>query len=611
MCKMVLKNLVSPMNKSIYVVSILLLFYFQGNSQPDNKKTYCNPVDIDYTYMSHYRARTDVSYRSGADPAVINFNGKYYMFVTRSHGYWSSDDMSTWKFIRPQNWYFRGSNAPAAAVRNGKVLVYGDPSGRGPIIETDNPELGDWQTNYAVIDPPNGIQDPNIFVDDNGRVYLYEGSSNRWPIRGVELVPGNYYIPKGEQKDLFNLDPDKHGWERFGKDHRSDIKPFIEGPWMVKHNDTYYLEYGAPGTQWNVYADGVYTSKNPLGPFEYAPYNPVAYKPGGFLPGAGHGSTVKDNNENYWHYSTMAISVNYKFERRIGMYPAGFEENGQMFVNTAYGDFPHFLPDVDVADHKYRFTGWMLLSKDKKVISNSELTGVKRDVVDENEEGYMLEQEDPDYSINMINDENIRTLWVAESNDDSIFFEMDLGRMMTINAIQLNYQDFNASVFGKPDTLRQQFIIETSTDGKSWDVTVDFSENTEDRPHAYIELENPVQARYLKYKNVYFPNKYLAIGEFRVFGNGNGKKPAKPKSFEVKRHTDERNADVSWKSVDNAIGYVLYWGIAEDKLNHSVMIFDRNKYELRALNVGQEYYLEVESFNENGISEKTERIKIK
>src|SRR5690606_678109 len=125
-----------------------------------------------------------------------------------------------------------------------------------------------------------------------------------------------------------------------------------------------------------------------------------------------------------------------------------------------------------------------------------------------------------DYDISMINDENIRTLWVAESNSDSIWFEMDLGRSMTINAFQLNYQDFNANIFGKPDTLRQQFVIELSVDGKEWQTVVDFSENQEDRPHAYIELAEAVQGRFVRFKNVYFPNRYLAIGEFRVFGNG-------------------------------------------------------------------------------------------
>lgn len=567
--------------------------------------TYCNPIDIDYTYMSHYAYR-DVAYRSGADPAVINFKGKYYMFVTRSHGYWVSEDMSNWKFIRPQSWYFNGSNAPAAAVLGDEIIVLGDPSGHGAVIKTGNPELGDWQTTYSVI--PIAVQDPDLFVDDDGRVYLYEESSNKWPIRVVELDPDNNFIPKGEQQDLFNLDPEHHGWERFGQDHRSDIGPYLEGPWMTKHNGTYYLEYSAPGTQWNVYADGVYTSDNPFGPFEYAPYNPISYKPGGFLTGAGHGSTVKDNYGQYWHFASMPISVNYKFERRIGMFPAGYED-GQMYVNTAYGDYPHYLPHADVKNHKNRFTGWMLLSYNKPATSNSVLQNVERKVVDESESGYMPEQEAADYSASMVNDENIRTYWVAENNNDSIYLQVDLKEIMNVKAIQVNFQDFNSDIFGKPDTLKYQFIIESSVDGKNWERMVDYSNSQRDQPHAYIELAQTMEARYIRYRNIYIPHKYLAIAEFRVFGKGLKKLPAPPAGFKAQRQHDRRNADLSWSPVDTAMGYVLYWGINKDRLNNSVMIYGKNSYELRALNTDQTYYYQVEAFNEHGISEKSEVLK--
>ena len=101
--------------KNIYLTFVITLFLIscskselkqvtsknKASETKKNFKTYCNPLDIDYTYMSHYRARNNVSYRSGADPAIVNFKGKYYLFVTRSHGYWMSDDMSNWKFIRP------------------------------------------------------------------------------------------------------------------------------------------------------------------------------------------------------------------------------------------------------------------------------------------------------------------------------------------------------------------------------------------------------------------------------------------------------------------------------------------------------------------------------
>ncbi len=567
--------------------------------------TYCNPIDIDYTYMSHYRGRSDVSYRSGADPAIVNFNSKYYLFVTRSHGYWVSEDMSEWKFIRPQSWYFNGCNAPAAAVKDDKIIVLGDPSGRGAVIETDNPDLGDWTTNFAVINVPRGVQDPCLFVDDDGKVYLYEESSNKWPIHGIELDAENYYAPIGEQVDLFNLDPEKHGWERFGQDHRSEIKPFIEGPWMMKHGDTYYLEYGAPGTQWNVYADGVYTSKNPLGPFTYADYNPISYKPGGFLKGSGHGSTVRDNNGNYWHFATMAISVNFKFERRIGMYPAGFDDNGQMYVNTAYGDYPHYLPGKEVDDHKERFTGWMLLSYKKPVNTNSGLVKQDIHVVDESEEGYMQEQI-LGFDISRINDEEIRSYWVAEANDDSIYVEMDLGKVMDVKAVQINFQDFNSEIFGRPDTLKQQFVILGSQDGEEWENIADYSKNERDMPHGYIELPKSVEARYIKYDHVYCTNKYLAISELRVFGNGKEAPPVTPGNFQVERQEDRRNANLTWDTVEGAMGYVIYWGIDKEKLNLSALMYEEPNYELRALNTDVSYYYQVEAFNENGISQRSE-----
>lgn len=69
----------------------------------------------------------------------------------------------------------------------------------------------------------------------------------------------NKFLPIAKKPDsLLFLRPDIYGWERFGENHTSDIKPFIEGAWMTKHNGKYYLQYAAPGTQFNVYGDGVY-----------------------------------------------------------------------------------------------------------------------------------------------------------------------------------------------------------------------------------------------------------------------------------------------------------------------------------------------------------------
>lgn len=137
--------------------------------------------------------------------------------------------------------------------------------------------------------------------------------------------------------------------------------PYIEGAWMTKHQGRYYLQYAIPGTQYNVYGDGVYVSDAPLGPFKPAGNNPYSYKPGGFITGAGHGSTLEDKEGRFWHTSTMRISKNHVFERRLGLWKAGIDADGELFCDQRYGDWP-----VSVESKVWEKPEWMLLSYKKK-----------------------------------------------------------------------------------------------------------------------------------------------------------------------------------------------------------------------------------------------------
>jgi hypothetical protein len=119
-------------------------------------------------------------------------------------------------------------------------------------------------------------------------------------------------------------------------------------------------------------------------------------------------------------------------------------------------------------------------------------------------------------------------------------------------------------------------------------------------------LDEPAEARYVKYDHKYCTNNYLSISEFRVFGKGHQAKPATPANFKVSRQSDRRNTDLTWDAVQDATGYVIYWGIKKDRLNLSALMYDTPNYELRALNTDQGYYYQVEAFNENGISAKSE-----
>ena len=560
-----------------------LASFYNAQGQSTQMSTYCNPINIDYTYMI-YNAHNDISYRSGADPAVVRFRNEYYMFVTRSMGYWHSTDLTNWTFITPEKWYFEGSNAPAAHNYKDSILyAAGNPSGSMSVLYTDNPKKGDWKAVPSIL---NDLQDPALFIDDDDQAYVFWGSSNKFPIRARKLDKELRFRPS-QVFELFNLDEKKHGWERFGENHsNTTLRGYIEGPWLTKHNNKYYLQYAAPGTQFNVYGDGVYIGTSPLGPYNYAPNNPISYKPGGFANGAGHGSTVIGPGEQYWHFATIALSVNVQWERRIGMFPTYFDSDGLMYCNTSFGDYPHFAPAVP--GKMGQFAGWMLLSYKKPVKASSS-----------------IEHRGPEQVV----DENIKTFWVAEKNDDQQWIEIDLVQLGTVHAVQVNYHDYKSNLYGKVPGLYHRYVIEGSVDGKKWQILVNKRNSFRDVPNDYVELDSPKTVRYVRYKNIHVPTPHLSISGLRVFGLGAGKPPTIVKNLSVTRRQDRRDALVTWDQQKNCQGYNVLWGIAPNKLYSSWMVYDKNSLELKSLTVDQTYYFAIEAFNENGVSERTKVVK--
>lgn len=572
------------MKKLLLAVSCVAATTLLPVAQNLRMDTYCNPLNVDYTYMI-YNAGKDISYRSGADPAVVEFRGEYYMFVTRSNGYWHSTDLQNWNFITPKGyWYPQGCNAPAAHNYKDSVLyVCGDPSGVMSVMSSDDPKSGVWTPGVGII---ANLQDPDLFIDDDGSAYMFYGSSNVYPIRAIELDRTHNFLPKTDERvPLFGLDLDKHGWERFGENHTTDtdLGGFIEGPWMTKHNGKYYLQYGSPGTEFNVYGDGVYVADHPMGPYTYQKHNPVSYKPGGYMNGAGHGSSVKGPGGMWWHFASMSLSINVNWERRLCMFPMGFDEDGIMYCDTRFGDYPRYAPSV--SQKRGQFRGWMLLSYKKPVAVSSQVG---------------------DYAAAGLTDELTKTFWLAEKNDDSQWVVIDLQNPASVCAVQVNYHDYKTGMYGRYPNLRHRYQIEGSVDGKEWKVLIDKSNSYKDTPNDYTELEFPEKVRYVRYKNIEVPTPSLAISEIRVFGLGEGKAPQKVKKLNLERQADRRDIAISWTPVKGAQGYNVLWGIAPDKLYSSWMVYDANELFMKSLTVDQDYYFSIEAFNENGVSERTE-----
>ena len=317
---------------------------------------------------------------------------------------------------------------------------------------------------------------------------------------------------------------------------------------------------------------------------------PMSYKAGGFARGAGHGATFQDKWGNYWHVSTIAISVKNNFERRIGIWPAGFDNDDVMYCNTVFGDYPHYLPD-GAEDHlRSRFTGWMLLNYQKPVTVSST------------------------YGANYANfavDESIKTYWCAASAEEGEWIQSDLGALSTVHAIQVNYADQDVEFLGKSVGVYHQYKIFESTDGKKWNLLVDKSKNKTDVPHDYIELELPVKTRYLKLVNIHMPTGKFAISGFRIFGLGPGEKPGAVDDLVVLRtKKDKRSAWLKWGPVDDAYAYNLYMGVEPDKLYNCIMVMSANEYWLKTMDNEKAYYFAIEAINENGVGERSEVVRV-
>lgn len=593
--------------------------------------TYCNPLDLGYRYQ-HMNENGRRAHREGADPTLVRFKGKYYLFVSMSAGFWYSEDLLNWQFHADPDLLIYDY---APDVRQVGDYLYFCASRRGvncPILRTADP----LTEPFTEVSAPFDFWDPDMFCDDDGRVYFYWGCSNVTPIRGVELDPETM-TPIGEPVELIFGQETSLGYERPGDNgivnpersvvyqslkqfydpetdslqlpeamtqrmgdgfsvesltamFRAVSKPYIEGAFMTKHDGRYYLQYACPGTEFNTYGDGVYVSDKPLGPFVLQQSNPFSSKPGGFIAGAGHGSTIADVYGNWWHVSTMRISINHSFERRVGLFPAGFDADGVMYCNQNYADYPHSVPS-GVFDAAAQQPLWMLLSYGKPVTASSTAEGSS-----------------PALAVN----ETIRDWWSAGSAETGEWLCVDLERPSDIRAIQVNMADadvaveFPAESYGDDRHTRHiemepqisHYTVEVSTDGTQWQTLENVARECS---NGYYEYPEGITARYVRVTGGELPyGQCLRISGLRVFGNGDGDQPAQTKA--VAQRVDALDGKVTWEAVPGAQGYNVRYGIASDKLYMSWMVYGANEVTLSTLIKGQEYYVCVDAFNENGIT---------
>lgn len=587
----------------------------------------CNPINIDYKYQFNQNMRKNNKIeiaREAADPSITLYKGIYYCFASMSLGVYSSMDLVTWQYQPlPKNLPLYDY---APDVRVIGDYLYFSASKKGEICHfyrTQNVIEGPYEEIQGTFD----FWDPHLFEDEDGRIYFYWGCANTTPLYGIELDPKTM-APVGEKVGLIFGDVTVKGYERVGENHsiapitgealearyqgffaaqgmteegvpesmRPLIKgmlsnePYIEGAWMNKIDGKYYLQYGCNGTQYNVYCDGVYVSDYPLGPYTLAKNNPYSYKVGGFIQGAGHGSTFIDLEDKMWHTATMSISVNHDFERRLGLWPAGIDEQGELFCNQRYGDWPMNIEAL--RQNPWRQPDWYLLSYQKTVTTSS------------SQDAY-----EPKYVV----DENIRTWWTAANSQPGEWVKLDLHHPCQVHGIQINFADseLHLPVPGEiQGTTQARFIddashvtrwlLEGSLDDEQYEPIQDRVNDCTNLPHDWVVIEAGKEYRYLKLTILEVPYGVApSISGIRVFGKGQGKLPSEA-NVNMER-LGEVDVKISCQCPD-AIGYMILWGHGPDQLYHSVMSFEQQT-TLGALVKGENYYLRVDTFNEVGITE--------
>jgi len=582
------------------IASILALIALAPQRTAEPAKTFANPLNLPYRFAADNPSR-----REAADPAIVVFKGRYYLFASKSGGYWASADLLDWEFVTPTGLPIE-AYAPAALALGDTLYFMANGTG---IYATGDPMRGHWQ----FVSQPVNVGDPALFADDDGRVFVYYGLSLNGGIYGQQLDPAHEFRKIGEPFECLRADITRRGWERTGDrnlgatvDGVTRETPWVEGSWMTKHGRTYYLQYAAPGTEFVTYSDGLFTAPAPTGPFTYALNSPVSHKPSGFITGAGHSGTFADLQGRYWHISTMVVSVTHMFERRLGLFPADFDADGTFHVNTVLGDYPQVAPSRRNGASVDTFAGLMLLSYRKPARASSSA---------------------PNHPPAFANDEDVKTTWSAAKSEPGEWFQLDFGAVNRVDAVQINFGEEGSTEIGDPgewtrqpgyappaptltpDRLCHSYLLEGSTDGKSWNALADRHACTRDVPHDYVELASPASVRYVKVTAAHVSGGGpFSLRDLRVFGKAPGDPPAAPSQVEVQRGTDRRNAVIRWGRVARADGYIVRFGRTPETLYDNVQVYGDIEVSVHSLNVDTGYAFTVDAFSGAGWTRGTETV---
>ncbi len=462
-------------------------------------QSYCNPLPMPIGAGGN----------ASGDVTVLEEGGRYYMCCTGG-GMWVSDNLLDWEFHAVEHIPV----APDLVKYNGKFYLTGNSD---HVFVADHPlgpytDLGLFKNTGPVEDGWNGGFDTKIFVDDDNQPYLF------WPGRGISGIYGVRLDPKDltrfaeKPTHLFGFNP-MHAWERYGEMNEYPGVAWIEGPWVIKRNGVYYLEYSASGTQWKTYAEGYYTATSPLGPYTYAPNNPLLRKTEGLVTGTAHGSIVQAPDGEWWQFYTIVLS-NPPGGRRIGMDRVTFDADGLMYCTVT--DTPQPAPGAK-AKRDVPASIPVTINKINAMNALSRFSS--------QQDGFPAAYAVDNYS---------GTVWMPATDDAQPTLTVELSpatrfdvvQHFTVDAMRVMFSGGRRR-FGGPQVLPvYQYKLEVSQDGEQYVTVLDRTRNTESRDTVFEEFA-PVNCRFVRLTVTDWPkDNPLGIIDFTAFGYPDGYDPA-------------------------------------------------------------------------------------
>lgn len=245
-----------------------------------------------------------------ADPTIFYHEGTYYLYGTKGENadlgfeVYRSKNLEEWEgpvgatngFALAKKDVFGeiGFWAPQVWYENGKFMMAYTANENIAIAVSDSP-LGPFeQTQQKPIIAEGKQIDPFIFIDTDGKKYLYHvrlTDGNR--IFVAELNADYSSIKKETLKECIHA---SLPWENVD----NVPWPDAEGPTVLRHDGGYYMFYSANDFRNPKYAVGVAVADNVYGPWQRIGDTALLSIHNTKWSGTGHGDVFKQGDK--WHY---------------------------------------------------------------------------------------------------------------------------------------------------------------------------------------------------------------------------------------------------------------------------------------------------------------------